>query len=149
MTEDEKIKRVIARYDSFFRSTISDVGHTKKGVWFFYEYDEEHDYYNSFFRFETAEELIQIIAEVAAEDINIMLEMAAENISREINDITIEINDATESCYAPCIPNLLKNIEIFNNEYKKSADRMEVIFQSLSRVLNEVEKLEADSTFDI
>lgn len=137
MTEEEKIKEIIARYDSFFKYTVADVGHTKKGVWFFYEYDEEHDYYDSFFRFETAEKLMQLIAEVAVENVNIMLETAAENIFHGINDITTEINEASESCYAPCIPNLLKNMEIFNKEYKKSAERMEGIWRALAGILME------------
>ena len=150
MTEDEKIKEVIAKYDSFFENTVSDVGHTKKGVWFFYEYDEEHDYYTSFFRFETAEELEQIIAEVLAEEFNILIEITAENIFHEINEITTEINEAAESCYVSCIPNLLKNMEIFNIEYKKSAERLEVIFQSLSGVFKDVgEQPASKNLFDI
>lgn len=35
MTEDEKIRMIIAKYQNFFESADSDVGHAKKGVWFF------------------------------------------------------------------------------------------------------------------
>lgn len=118
----------------------SDVGHTKKGVWFFYEYDEEHDYYTSFFRFETAEELEQLIAEVLAEEFNTLIEITAENIFRGLDDIAAEISDASQTCYALCIPRLLKNMELLNKEYQKSAERLEIIFQSLSGVLKDVVK---------
>lgn len=150
MTEDEKIKKVIAKYDSFFENTDSDVGHTKKGVWFFYEYDEDHDYYTSFFRFATAEELEQIIAEVLVEEFNILIEITAENIFHGLDNIAAEINDASQTCYAICIPNLLKNMEVLNKEYQRSAEKLEIIFQSLSGVFKEAEKqLEEDNTFDI
>lgn len=143
MTEDEKIKKVIAKYDSFFENTDSDVGHTKKGVWFFYEYDKGHDYYTSFFRFETAEELERIIAEVLIEEFNILIEITAENIFRGLDNIAAEINDASQTCYTICIPKLLKNIEVLNKECQKSAERQEVIFQSLLGVLNGVGKQSA------
>lgn len=150
MTEDEKIKEVIAKYDSFFENTVSDVGHTKKGVWFFYEYDEKHDYYTSFFRFETAEELEQIIAEVLAEEFNILIEITVENVFRELDNIATEINDASQTCYAICIPNLLKNMEVLNKEYQKSAERLEVIFQSLLGVFKNVwEQPASKNPFDI
>lgn len=73
-----------------------------------------------------------------AEAFNILIEITVENIFREINEITTEINEAAESCYVSCIPNLLKNMEIFNKEYKKSAERLEVIFQALSGVFKDV-----------
>ncbi len=57
MTEEQKIRQTIEQYSSYFEHSDADVGHTQKGVWFFYEYDKEHDYYNSFIRFETAKEL--------------------------------------------------------------------------------------------
>lgn len=44
LTEDQKIRQTIDQYSSYFENSDADVGHTKKGVWFFYEYDKEHDY---------------------------------------------------------------------------------------------------------
>lgn len=150
MTEDEKIKMTIAKYQKFFESTDSDVGHTKKGVWFFYEYDEKYNCYSSFFRFKTAEELEQIIAEVLVEEFNMLIEITAENIFHGLDDITTEISDATQTCYILCIPRLLKNMEVLNKEYQRSAEKLEIIFQSLSGVLKEAgEQLEDDSMFDI
>lgn len=34
MTEDGKIRKVIAKYEYFFENTISDVGRTKKEICF-------------------------------------------------------------------------------------------------------------------
>lgn len=126
------------------------MGHTKKGVWFFYEYDEEHDYYTSFFRFETAAELELIIAEVLIEEFNVMLEITVENIFHGLDDISAEIGDASQTCYALCMPRLLKNMELLNKEYQKSAERLEVILQSLSGILREVgEQAALENPFDI
>lgn len=80
MTEDKKIRKVIEKNEGFFRSTISDVAQTEKGIWIFFEYDAKHKYYNSFFQFRTAEELEQIIAAVLADELNILIETTAENI---------------------------------------------------------------------
>lgn len=67
-----------------------------------------------------------------------MIEITAENIFHGLDDISAEIGDASQACYAICIPRLLKNMELLNKEYQKSAERLEVIFQSLSRVLKNV-----------
>lgn len=73
LTEEEKIRQIIEQYSSYFEHSDADVGHTQKGVWFFYEYDKEHDYYNSFIRFETAKELEHLIASLAADDLNVLI----------------------------------------------------------------------------
>ena len=109
LTEDEKIRNVIEKYENFFQNTISDVARTKKGVWIFFEYDADHDCYNSFFRFKTAEELKQIIAGVVAWEMNMLIEVAAENIQNELEGF--DINDVAQS-YNTSIPLLLKNVEI-------------------------------------
>ena len=150
MTEDEKIRKVIAKYEHFFENTISDVGHTKKEVWFFYEYDEKYKCYKSFFRFETADELEQIIIGVIANELNILIKIIGENVHHEIEGNETEINDITESYYDFCIPELLKNIKVLNREFQKSAERLDVIFQSLSGVLREVgEQSCSENLFDI
>ena len=117
MTEDEKIRKVIERYEGFFQNTISDVAQTKKGVWIFFEYDAEHEYYNSFFQFSTAGELEQIIVEVLADEVNILIETTAENIQLGLQEF--DINEAAQSSYGVSVPELLKNIEVLNSELQK------------------------------
>ena len=141
MAEDEKIRKMIAKYQNFFSESISDVGRTEKGVWIFYEYDEENDCYNSFFRFSTAEELERIIIGIMSQEMNVLIESTAENIQQRLE--RIDINDAVFSCYDRCIPKLLKNVEILNDEYQKSAKRLNVIFRCLSGILR---KMEAESS---
>lgn len=138
MTEDEKIKRMIQKYDGYFKNSNADVGHTSKNVWFFYEYDEEHDYYNSFIRFHTAEELEQIIAGLIADDLSLLIEITVENTHYALRDV--DINDAVEKDYGDCIPKLLKNMEVLIREYQKSAGRIEVIFKALSGILTGLQK---------
>ena len=133
MTEDEKIREVIERYEGFFGSTISDVAQTKKGVWIFFEYDAEHGYYNSFFQFRTAEELELIIAQVLADEMNILIETTAENIHIGLQEI--DINDMAQGSYDVSIPELLKNMEVLNSEFQKSAGRMDVILRSMPGIL--------------
>ena len=84
------------------------------------------------------------------EEFNMLIEITAENIFHGLDDITTEISDKKQTCYILCIPRLLKNMEVLNKEYQRSAERLEVIFPSLLGVLKEAgEQLEDDSTFDI
>ncbi len=133
MTEDEKIRKVIERYEGFFQNTISDVAQTKKGVWIFFEYDAEHEYYNSFFQFSTAGELEQIIVEVLADEVNILIETTAENIQLGLQEF--DINEAAQSSYGVSVPELLKNIEVLNSELQKSTEKMDVILRSMPGVI--------------
>lgn len=137
MTEEQKIRQILNQYSSYFEHSDADVGHTQKGVWFFYEYDEKHDYYNSFIRFSTAKELEQLIASLAADDFNILIEVGAEDVHHALRKI--QINDAVQSCYDECIPELLKNIEVLNSECQKWAEKLDVIYQSFSGVLERLQ----------
>lgn len=134
LTEDEKIRKVIESNEGFFQSTISDVAQTKKGVWIFFEYDAEHGYYNSFFRFNTARELERIIAEVLADEMNILIETTAENIQLGLREF--DINEAAQSSYGASIPELLKNMEVLNREFQKSAERTDVILRSMPGIFS-------------
>ena len=134
MTEDEKIQKVIEENEGFFQNTISDVARTKKGVWIFFEYDEEHNYYNCFFRFKTAQELEWIIAEVLADEMNILIETTAENIHHELEDV--DINDMAQSCYDISIPELMKNMEVLNSELQKGAQKLDAILRSIPSVFS-------------
>lgn len=133
MTEDEKIREAIKEHEGFFKSTISDVAQTEKGVWIFFEYDAEHRHYNSFFQFTTAGELEQIIAEVLADEMNLLIETTAENIQFGLQEF--DINDAAQISYEISIPELLKNMEVLNRELQKSAGRMDVILRSMPGIL--------------
>lgn len=133
MTEEQKIRQIIDQYSSYFEHSDADVGHTQKGVWFFYEYDKEHDYYNSFIRFKTAKELEHLIASLAADDLNVLIEVGAEAVHHALEEI--DINDVTACCYDGCIPELLKNMETLNGECRKWAERLDVICRSFSGVL--------------
>lgn len=134
LTEDEKIQKVIEENEGFFQNTVSDVAQTKKGAWIFFEYDKEHNYYNCFFRFKTAQELEWIIAEVLADDMNILIETTAENIHHELADI--DINDAAQSCYDFSIPELMKNMEVLNSELQKGTGKLDAILQSMPSVFS-------------
>ena len=142
LTEDEKIREVIEKHEGFFKSTISDVAQTEKGVWIFFEYDAEHKYYNSFFQFSTAKELEQIIAEVLADELNILIETTAENIQLGLQEF--DINEAAQGSYGISIPELLKNMEVLNSEFQKIAGRMDVILRSMPGVLCGLKGAEPD-----
>lgn len=137
LTEDEKIRKVIEKYEGFFQSTISDVAQTKKGVWIFFEYDAEHGYYNSFFQFHTAVELEKIIAGVLAEEMNILIETTVEEILYGLEES--DINETAKVCYDASIPELLKNMEVLNRELSKSAERLDVILRSMPGVFSSLE----------
>lgn len=80
MSEDKKIEYVLEKYKEYFNNSNSDVCHSNKGIWFFYQYDSKNDIYESFYQFTTAKELEKIIIGEIIETINIALECTAEAI---------------------------------------------------------------------
>lgn len=134
MTEEEKIKQTIEIYKDYFNNSKADVFHSEKGVWAFWEYDEEYDYCNSFIFFETAEELEGIIAGLIASDTNLLIEVTAEGIQHSLHEL--DINEALQSSYETSIPRLLENIEILNSEFQRWGKELDVLFQSLSGILD-------------
>jgi len=138
MTEDDKIRKVIEKYEKFFCNTISDVAQSKKGKWLFWEYDAEYRCYDSFFQFKTAEELEKIIAQVLTEEFNNLIEVSAENIQRKLDKI--DMNEVVENSYDFSIPKLQKNIEVLISEYQKSSARLEAIFKSLSTIFDSLKE---------
>ena len=134
MSEDEKIKVVIEKYSNLFKNYSADVGQTATGVWFFFEYDKEHDEYYSFIRFKTAEELERLIIGLLADDINCMIETTAENIFHNLK--VTNIQDLPASNYENCTVELLRNLEILNQEYKQSSEKINEIFIALSDMIS-------------
>lgn len=80
MNEEEKIKNVLDKYNKYFADTNSDVCHSIKEVWFFYQYDSKNDIYECFYQFSTAEELERIIMGEILEAVNVAIECTAEEI---------------------------------------------------------------------
>jgi len=80
MNEEIKIQSVIEEYQDYLNKTNSDVCHSIKGVWFFFQYDSKNNIYECFYQFFTADELERIIIGEIIESINIALECTAEEI---------------------------------------------------------------------
>lgn len=131
--ENERIRQVITKYDGYFKHSRADVGHTEKNIWFFYEYDEEHSYYDSFIRFRTAKDLERLIAGLIADDLNVLIETAVENADCALQEF--DMNEAVEKDYDACIPELLRNMEVLNRECQNNMGKLEVIFKALSGIL--------------
>lgn len=69
MTEKQKIKKLLTKFKSLFEITDMDVAESMKGHWYFSRYNKDNDYYDTFVRFETAEELAEILLGELATDI--------------------------------------------------------------------------------
>lgn len=61
LTEDQKIEKLIKKYQPYLTMTDMDICHSLKGKWYFFRYSEKHDSYEIFTQFETATELIEIV----------------------------------------------------------------------------------------
>ncbi len=129
MTENEKIEAAIEKYWSVFQATDADVAQTRKGAWIFFEYDERHKDYHSFFRFSTALQLERIIAGLAAEELNILIETTAGETLEELGEA--DINSAAQQGYDGNMAKLLKNMEILSNGLKDSALILDAISQAM------------------
>lgn len=60
MGNKEKIRKILKEYKPLLKRTNMDVCESVKGRWYFMQYDEEFEEYESIREFETAEELIDI-----------------------------------------------------------------------------------------
>ena len=69
MTEKQKIKKILKEFRAIFKVTDMDVAESMKGEWFFSRYNKENHYYDVIARFETAEELAEIMLGELASDI--------------------------------------------------------------------------------
>ena len=105
MTEKEKIKKLLVKYESLLAVTDMDVAESQKGQWFFSRYNKENDYYDVFVRFETAKELAEILLGELAMDIFATIDCAPEDeldLGSFANDIEMK------AYYQPHIERLLE-----------------------------------------
>ena len=104
MKEKEKIKNLIKNHKAILKATDMDVAESMKGQWFFTRYNKENDYYDALIRFETADELAEIILGELASDIFATIERDTSDIEQGQNladDLELHVN------YAPHIERLL------------------------------------------
>lgn len=104
MQEKEKIKKLITEHRALFDVTDMDVAESMKGQWFFSRFNEEDDYYDSLVRFETAEDLAQIMLGEMAMDIFSTIDCEPEKI-QDLRDFADEIE--MKEFYQPHIERLL------------------------------------------
>ncbi|MBQ2901004.1 MAG: hypothetical protein IJE49_04095 [Agathobacter sp.] len=105
MTEKQKIKKILKEFRAIFRVTDMDVAESLKGEWFFSRYNKENHYYDVFTRFETAEELAEILLGELASDIYTTIDCAPEeapSFYNFANDVEMK------ACYQPHIERLLE-----------------------------------------
>ena len=67
--QTEKIKKLLEEHKALFEVTDMDVAQSMKGDWIFTRYNKDDGYYDALVRFETAEELAEIILGELAIDI--------------------------------------------------------------------------------
>lgn len=105
MSEYEKIKKLITEHKALFDVTDMDVAESIKGQWFFSRYNKEMDYYEALVRFETAEELAEIMVGELSTDIFVSIDSAPEDPPERrnlANDLDME------STYLPHVERLIE-----------------------------------------
>ena len=152
--ENEKIRAVIEKYRSYLEHSEADVGHTEKGRWFLYEYDERYRYFSSYFQFRKAAQLEHLIVQMMSEDLLIAAEVEAESIAMGIKKSEkerladgikeIEIEDAMQSCYERSIAMLVHHMEIFEKQHKENEKRWEDMHLALTGILKGLPPVEDD-----
>lgn len=105
MQEKEKIKKLLAEYRALLEVTDMDVAESLKGQWFFSRYNKENDYYDSLIRFQTAEELAEIIVGELAMDIFTTIDCSPEE-KPQLRNFADDLE--MEACYQPYIERLLE-----------------------------------------
>ncbi len=132
MSEDEKIRAVIEKYQKYLEAGDADVARTAKGVWFFLIHDPEEESYYKFFCFTTADELERGIVETASDELNCLLEIAVESCTDKMED-TEPGRMSAENC-GRALAELAKNIQILGEGCRRILPRIMKIAESLSRL---------------
>jgi len=104
MTEKQKIKKLISKFKPLFEVTDMDVAESIKGEWFFCRYNPENKYYDVLARFETAEELAEIMLGEIASDVLTTIDCVPEEPSYHNFADDLEM----ESTYQPQIERLIE-----------------------------------------
>lgn len=129
MSEDKKIEELIKKYKEYFDNSNADVCKTIKGVWFFYRYDTKTDYFECFYRFNTADELKRIIESEIFYDMSYAIESTADNIVSNMKSYDIN-NCGSDWNYREHMDILISNLEDIN--------RLSHVFEGLSKALSDV-----------
>ena len=96
MTEKQKIMNIMEKHKTYFENVKGvDVAFSTKGEYFFYEYNEKYNDYPMFVKFNTAEELEQIIEENIATDFCVHLQDIAEEMLHTLDETGIQDVDVT------------------------------------------------------
>ena len=105
MTEKQKIKKLIEKYQTLIEVTDMDIAESLKGQWFFSRYNKENDYYDALVRFETAEELAEIILGELAMDIFATIDCEPDEMP-VLRNFADDID--MKACYQPHIERLME-----------------------------------------
>lgn len=135
MSEDEKIEEVIQEFRALFDYSDADICHTRKGAWFFYRYDVEHDDFICFNRFTSADELKSILASELLDEVSLAIEVTAESLCSK--DYGEEIHNMLDSYdFEGRVTELLYNLAVINNCISKYG----CVFKALHGLVSDVAK---------
>lgn len=132
MDENDKIKQVVQKYDSYFMNFSGDVAHTTSGSWLFFEYDKVSEDYDGFIRFNTAEELEKIVIDKLANGVICIFETVAENMHQSFRKLDDEIYNGHDM---NGVTKLTRELELMWKEYHKKGEKLELLLKLLSGVL--------------
>lgn len=119
MTEDKRISRVMEYYTKFFSDTLYDVVKTYKGYYFFCQYDESGCEIDYSIKFNTADELENLILDSMADDFNNVINIMIEDIYLDITKQD-NLNDNALTRFS-------KSLEIILDEYCRWKERADKI----------------------
>ncbi|MDE6253975.1 MAG: hypothetical protein K2M78_15300 [Lachnospiraceae bacterium] len=129
MTEEMKIQKITKKYNNFFQTSSADIASTMKGSRFFYLLDEISGEFSSYIKFDTAEELEQIILHEMVDDLNFALEVGLENLNEEINDKNFSYTDCK---FGNTINHLANSIEAIHTELNKWDSKLQNSLDGIS-----------------
>ena len=129
MSEDEKIKMIVRKYQEYLKNNDVDVAQSEKGVWFFFVYDPTAESYYRFFRFKTAHELEQGIIETVADELSSLLEVSVESSFHNMDNI--DLKERYDGSCNKALARLVRDIKILRGECQKVMSRLEGILGSL------------------
>ena len=106
--ETKKIEKLLEEHKALFEVTDMDVAQSMKGDWIFTRYNKEDEYYDALVRFETAEELAEIMLGELAIDIFATIDCEPEE-QPKMHNFADDVE--MKASYEPHIKRLMKYLE--------------------------------------
>lgn len=135
--ETKKIMAIVDKYEDFFKENHADIALGRKGVNFFYLYDDKYKHMDILNTFITAEQLETIIIGALTQNLEVMNYAATEDLLSGYDEIdgAMRLNEFDPGY---CVEKLTKQLEVMLKEQERWSEMMSVTYKSLRNITKDM-----------